>query len=196
MEADGFDDQSLGTAFPRQSLQVILCDEILVESPADDVVEFIVIQIDEISVFLVHGAVSLSFEIDVSGCFCHENVCDSKKLHRNSIFSDFLYTASLSAFMEHMPGFTSFAKRRIFFNGDQFLADRDMRLYLGGSFSVEKVLPFPENLLISEKHIVARFAVSSNPGVTLVHIVAKSSDNINGRKLEHLFQLIGSKCLA
>ena len=82
MEADGFDDQSLGTAFPRQSLQVILCDEILVESPADDVVEFIVIQIDEISVFLV-------FEIDVSGCFCPENGENGKRLQEKSDFSAF-----------------------------------------------------------------------------------------------------------
>ena len=45
LETDGFDDQPLGTAFSSQSLQIILFNDALVKSSANDVVEFAVIQI-------------------------------------------------------------------------------------------------------------------------------------------------------
>ena len=96
MEADGFDDQSLGTAFPRQSLQVILCDEILVESPADDVVEFIVIQIDEISVFLVHGAVSLFLRLMFQAVSVLKTERTEKGYRKNQISPLFLKSSSSS----------------------------------------------------------------------------------------------------
>ena len=79
--------------------------------------------------------------------------------------------------MERMLIFVMFAERRIFFNGDQFLADGDMRLYSGCAFSIEKVLPVTGNLFAAGIHSVTELAIVSGHGVALIHIVVKPADD-------------------
>lgn len=80
--------------------------------------------------------------------------------------------------MERMLIFVAFAKRRIFFNGNQLLADGDVRLYLRCAFSVEKVLPVPGNLLVAGIYPVAALAVVSGHGMTFIHIVVSTADDV------------------